>query len=103
MKKVYEAENLFQAQLLKDQLEDRGIEIFIQGSYLQGALGELPVNTFPTLWVIEDEDESLAKDLLKQWEQSENTRAPWWCPACHEHVDAGFEQCWSCGYVKKNE
>ena len=44
MRSVYSAENLFDAQLVKDALEAAGIPAFIIGSALSGAIGELPVS-----------------------------------------------------------
>ncbi len=42
MRSVYSAENLIDAQLVKDALESAGIPAFITGSALSGAIGELP-------------------------------------------------------------
>ena len=42
MRSVYQAENLFDAQLVKDALEAEGIPAFITGASLVGAMGELP-------------------------------------------------------------
>ncbi|MGA9333362.1 MAG: DUF2007 domain-containing protein [Rudaea sp.] len=42
MKIVYEAENIIDANLLKNVLEQEGIPVFISGQYLTGAAGELP-------------------------------------------------------------
>lgn len=44
MRSVYSAENLIDAQLVKDALEAAGIPAFITGSALSGAIGELPVS-----------------------------------------------------------
>ena len=43
MRTIYEAENLFDAQWVKDALEAAGIPAFIAGAALTGAIGELPV------------------------------------------------------------
>lgn len=42
MRTVYQAENLFDAQWVKDALEAAGIPAFIAGAALTGAIGELP-------------------------------------------------------------
>lgn len=42
MKIVYEAENIIDANLVKNVLEEEGIPVFISGQYLTGAIGELP-------------------------------------------------------------
>lgn len=44
MRSVYQAENLFDAQLVKDALEAEGIPAFVTGASLVGAMGELPVS-----------------------------------------------------------
>lgn len=44
MRSIYSAENLFDAQLVKDALEAAGVPAFITGSALTGAVGELPVS-----------------------------------------------------------
>jgi hypothetical protein len=42
MRCVYEAENLVDAQLVRDALEAGGIPAFVSGAHLAGAVGELP-------------------------------------------------------------
>ena len=43
MKIVYQAENIIDANLVKNALEHAGIASFVSGQYLTGAAGELPV------------------------------------------------------------
>ena len=43
MRSVYQAENIIDAQLVKDALDSAGIPAFITGAALTGAMGELPV------------------------------------------------------------
>ena len=42
MKIVYQAENIIDANLVKNALEHAGITSFVSGQYLTGAAGELP-------------------------------------------------------------
>jgi hypothetical protein len=42
MRTVYHAENLIDAHLAKDMLEQAGIPAFIAGEYLTGGIGQLP-------------------------------------------------------------
>lgn len=42
MKIVYQAENIIDANLVKNALEQEGIVAFVSGQYLTGAAGELP-------------------------------------------------------------
>lgn len=39
---VYRAENIIDANLVKNALEQEGINAFVSGQYLTGAAGELP-------------------------------------------------------------
>lgn len=43
MHTVYEAENIFDAMLIKHALEDQRIPAFVSGMHLSGAIGELPM------------------------------------------------------------
>ena len=43
MEIVYQAENIIDANLVKNALEHEGILAFVSGQYLTGAAGELPV------------------------------------------------------------
>jgi len=42
MKIAYQAENIIDANLVKNALESVGIRAFVSGHYLTGAAGELP-------------------------------------------------------------
>ena len=42
MRIVYQAENIIDANLVKNALEQDGISAFVGGQYLTGAIGELP-------------------------------------------------------------
>lgn len=46
MRIVYRAENLVDAHLVKDALEQDGIPAFIGGEYLIGGIGQLPARDF---------------------------------------------------------
>lgn len=43
MQIVYRAENIIDANLVKNALAHEGIDAFVSGEYLTGAVGELPV------------------------------------------------------------
>ena len=53
MKIVYRAENIIDANLVKNALEDEGIVAFVGGHYLTGAAGELPVSGLVNVMVAE--------------------------------------------------
>lgn len=53
MRIVYRAENLVDAHLVKDALDQAGIPAFISGEYLIGGIGQLPARDFLTVSVPE--------------------------------------------------
>lgn len=70
MQIVYRAANLADAHLLRQLMEAEGIPAFVQGEYLQGAVGELPANT-EVLVRVPDEHVDAAREVVDDWENSE--------------------------------
>jgi len=105
MKKVYEAANMMEAQLIKDYLEGAGVETVVKGAMLQGAVGEIPANTYPSIWAIEDDEVDKARELIDVYfsEQPENMvyQGPWTCPECGQELEPQFTQCWNCGTYRR--
>jgi hypothetical protein len=50
---VYQAENIIDANLVKNVLEEEGIHAFVSGQYLTGAAGELPPMALVNVMVAE--------------------------------------------------
>jgi len=98
MRRVYTAENVFDAHLLRDRLVQNGIAAAVHGTMLAGAIGELPADTRPTVWIEDDELYERARQLVARFEQPAPEGASWDCPACGEHNGPGFEVCWNCGH-----
>ena len=67
---IYSAANTADAHLIRQMLEAEGIPAFIQGEYLQGAVGELPANT-EILVRVADENAGAARAIVEAWEQSD--------------------------------
>jgi hypothetical protein len=67
---VYRAANIADAHLIRQMLEREGIPAFIQGEYLQGAVGELPANT-EILVRTADEYFDAARAIVDEWERAE--------------------------------
>ena len=65
MKRIYNAENTIDANLVKGVLAQEGIAAHISGEYLAGALGELPAMGLLTVMVAE-EDETAALKILRE-------------------------------------
>lgn len=98
MRKVYTAADRVDAQLCCDYLSQRGVSVYVQGMNLQGAVGELPPDLPVTLWVIDDRDEALARQLIGDYQTPLPQEAQdWYCRQCGERIEAQFALCWKCG------
>ncbi|MBN8213965.1 MAG: DUF2007 domain-containing protein [Xanthomonadales bacterium] len=67
---IYRAANIADAHLIRQLLEAEAIPAFIQGEYLQGAVGELPANT-EILVHVADENADAARVVVDEWESAE--------------------------------
>jgi len=65
MKIVYEAENIIDANLVKNVLENEGIPAFVSGQYLTGAAGELPPMALVKV-MVSDSDWPRARPIAEQ-------------------------------------
>lgn len=67
MVNIYSANSTTEAHLIKNLLEQHGVDAHVAGHYLQGGLGELPV--FGLIQVqVADEDETAALKIIKDYE-----------------------------------
>ena len=67
---VYEAEHLIDAHLVRGRLEAEGIEAWVLGEWLTGALGELPATGLLRIGVGEA-DRERAEAVVAEWRHSE--------------------------------
>ena len=63
MRRIYEPENLLEAELLVAVLASEGIEVHLVGRDLMGAVGELPVQGLLGL-AVPDEQAGYARQLI---------------------------------------
>lgn len=63
MQRVYQPQDLAEAQLLRDMLASEGVQAHVQGGDLLGAVGELPASGLLALWV-EDARAQQARALI---------------------------------------
>lgn len=68
MKKIFDANNSIEANLLKNILEQEGIGAYINGEYLQGGIGELPVMGLLSV-MVEERDWVRASEIVRRWER----------------------------------
>ncbi|OGI47989.1 MAG: hypothetical protein A2151_05170 [Candidatus Muproteobacteria bacterium RBG_16_65_34] len=98
MRRLCSAANLPEAYLLKQLLEQAGIEARVFNEHAQGALGEIPfTHAYPEVWLINDADAVRAEELIRTYERTEPSAVTRACPACGEQNPQGFEICWRCG------
>ncbi|MBT2972044.1 MAG: hypothetical protein B6D72_04110 [gamma proteobacterium symbiont of Ctena orbiculata] len=104
MRELYQAADRVEAQVLKDYLDREGVETVIIGDHLSGAVGELPADIFPTLWVLDENDLERAKRLTERFfNRPPVSGTAWRCAVCGERIEPGFEVCWNCGSPNPND
>ena len=96
MRRVYTAENVFDAYIVRDRLHEQHIEAVVQGEMLAGAIGELPPDSRPSVWIREDGLFDAARSVVEHFEQEEVPDCDWRCSHCGEDNAATFGLCWQC-------
>ncbi len=98
MRKVYTSPNRMLIGLLSGALGDHGIECIIRNEYLGGGVGELPPQEcWPELWVLRDDEEARARQVLDAvLPRRAITGETWQCPRCGEWLEPQFAACWRC-------
>jgi hypothetical protein len=71
MRLVYQAEHLIDAHLVRGRLQSEGIDAHVQGEWLTGALGELPLHGLLGVCVAE-RDVDAALHLLADWRERDH-------------------------------
>lgn len=98
---IYRAANLVEAQLIVDELKAGGMQAHITGSYLSGAIGELPPTEVLGVWLAQEQHHARARSIIEDFEASRlRPEADWFCPQCKETVGREFCACWNCGTGK---
>lgn len=97
--KVYSAENQLDAQRVADSLEGAGINCRVHGTYLSGAVGELPPGDIVSVWIEDAADFDKARLIIKSIEREAlvPTGIDVNCPQCGEQLGSQFSHCWQCG------
>jgi hypothetical protein len=71
MKIIYRAANILEAHIVFGMLRARGIEAYVGGHYLQGAIGNLPPMDFAHVSVADD-DFDAAMAVVREYEQGDS-------------------------------
>lgn len=108
---VYRARSLPHAYALRLILEEEGIQVQIEGEYLQGAIGDLPLGwpTAPRLLAPQDQV-AQAREVIRHEEERERARSddgraeePSRCLECGAAMSATETKCPSCGWTFQAE
>ena len=67
MQQIYQADNIFDASIVKGLLEQGGVQPYISGYYLQGGVGELPASGNTAIWV-DDHQANLALQIIAEYQ-----------------------------------
>lgn len=95
---VYRAANIIDAQLVADELKAAGLKPRISGSFLSGAVGELPPDQVVSVWIDVEQHMVRARQVVTEFEASQRTDGedkP--CHQCNEMLAPQFGKCWNCG------
>jgi hypothetical protein len=103
LKRVYGAENAFDAQIIRDYLEQQGIAAAVHGNMLTGAIGELPMDTRPSVWIEDPDLYERARDLIRRFESARPEGEQWTCRHCGETNEPTFEICWACARDRETQ
>lgn len=97
MMRIYEAENIIDAQLALDELRAGGLDAFIKGQHLVGGAGELPLTGVVSVWIAVAQHEQRARDIIKEYEAGKRKEQPaCQCTGCGEIIEGNFGRCWNC-------
>ena len=67
---VYRGSDYFEAQLLRDLIEQAGLQVFLHGASLQGGLGEISVMGHLSI-MVDESDQANAADIVAAYERGD--------------------------------
>lgn len=67
---VYRGSDYFEAQLLRDLIEQAGLQVFLHGASLQGGLGEIAVMAHLSI-MVDESDQANAADIVAAYERGD--------------------------------
>lgn len=97
MIKVFEDFDYMRVGQMQSLLEANEIKTFLKNQFGFGGTGELPfVETVPQLFILSEEDEERARQIISEAETSMPESATWACPKCGTEIEGNFTECWNC-------
>ncbi|MCT8125767.1 DUF2007 domain-containing protein [Alishewanella sp. BS5-314] len=70
MKIIFRANDILEAHIIAGMLNSEGIDTYVGGHYLQGAVGDLAALGFANVFVADEQAEQ-AEQLLQDYQQAE--------------------------------
>lgn len=99
MRKVFSTRDLLAMTELRGLLDQEGIETTILRENTASLFSGLLPTEVPELWVVRDEDEDRARQLIEAFQGGAQQPPPgqsWICPTCGEQIEGQFTECWNC-------
>jgi hypothetical protein len=75
MKNVFDAANSIEAYMIRNLLEQAGVEARVEGEYLQGGVGELPAGGLVRV-LVADQDVAAARSVIAEWDARQERMEP---------------------------
>jgi putative signal transducing protein len=98
LKKLYSAASLPDAHLIRNLLDQAGIEAHVFNENAQGGVGQLPVmDAYPQVWIVNERDLERARQIVETFERMPSIRSNLRCARCSEDNPSTFQLCWKCG------
>ena len=90
---VFSTRNPSEAHLLKNLLNDAGIQAVVVDDVIKAGGAQLPQ---PRVCV-HQRDQTMTDVIVAEWKRPVHTAsATWPCPECGEEIDDTFDVCWNC-------
>jgi rubrerythrin len=104
MKEVFTDVDFTRVGFFKSALDEAGIACYIQNENTHTLMSSMPIALFyPKLCVVNDEDESRARELLRALRGDDGRVVEEWrCLNCGESVPGEFGSCWKCEAVRED-
>ena len=102
MHRVYSHLNPALVQLVKNELDQRGIGAVARGEHLAAvAGGGAAAEAWHALWIADGARLGEAAEVVRAviGDEAEEVPEPWTCPQCGEEVEGTFAVCWNCGHA----
>jgi hypothetical protein len=102
MRRIWSSMTAVPVDLLREMLESEGIACVVKNRALSITAGEVPpIETWPSLWVVDDARADEAERLVAAVMRDEAPGEPWICASCGAEVDGHFAACWRCSRVEE--